>query len=428
VHAVTHISGTQRLWYDANGNTITRTVTGVTQTLAWDAENRLISISAGGVITTYTYDGDGNRVKVAWGGSATAYVGNLYEVAIGSGAATSYYYLNGQRVAMRNASGVTYLAVDHLGSASLGMGTSNTSQRYAPYGATRSGSVPTDYQFTGQKNDGGTGLYYYRARYYDPVTGRFVSADTIVPSPGNPQVLNRYAYAYNNPIRYNDPSGHCPACLLVGFAAVRLAAELGVYLSPTGDQAMRDRIGGANVLALDQTIRAEAVARDLPADLIGAVVRHESPAVERRIFTLSPGDSPGQVADLAEAVEANVRGNAASIGIGQMQVGTATRLETRGYVPPRVGTSDRIAALLDPKTAVSYVGGELRHIRDKLSENPDFGKQTQETQDRVTLMGYNWGWSGIQTLAAQSDYAQILTLNSYHHQTYDEYRRWRAEQ
>jgi RHS repeat-associated protein len=72
--------------------------------------------------------------------------------------------------------------------------------------------MPTDYQFTGQKKDGGTGLYYYGARYYDPVTGRFVSADTIVLSPGNPQALNRYSYVYNNPVKYTDPSGHMVGC------------------------------------------------------------------------------------------------------------------------------------------------------------------------------------------------------------------------
>ncbi|MFP4345125.1 MAG: RHS repeat-associated core domain-containing protein, partial [Anaerolineales bacterium] len=48
------------------------------------------------------------------------------------------------------------------------------------------------------------------ARYYDPALGRFISADTIVPDPANPQSLNRYAYVYNNPLKYTDPSGHAP--------------------------------------------------------------------------------------------------------------------------------------------------------------------------------------------------------------------------
>ena len=49
---------------------------------------------------------------------------------------------------------------------------------------------------------------YYHARYYHPGLGHFVSADTIVPEPGNPQSLNRYAYVLNNPLKYTDPTGH----------------------------------------------------------------------------------------------------------------------------------------------------------------------------------------------------------------------------
>jgi RHS repeat-associated protein len=55
------------------------------------------------------------------------------------------------------------------------------------------------------------GLYFYNARYYDPALGRFVSADTLVPNPGNPAALNRYLYALGNPIRFSDPSGHFTA-------------------------------------------------------------------------------------------------------------------------------------------------------------------------------------------------------------------------
>jgi uncharacterized protein RhaS with RHS repeats len=49
---------------------------------------------------------------------------------------------------------------------------------------------------------------YYGARYYDPAVGRFISADTLVPNPANPQTLNRYSYVNNNPILYTDPTGH----------------------------------------------------------------------------------------------------------------------------------------------------------------------------------------------------------------------------
>jgi len=66
----------------------------------------------------------------------------------------------------------------------------------------------TDFGFTGQRREAGFGLYDYRARYYSPGLGRFVSPDSLVPQPGNPQDLNRYAYVRNSPLVYTDPSGN----------------------------------------------------------------------------------------------------------------------------------------------------------------------------------------------------------------------------
>jgi RHS repeat-associated protein len=54
------------------------------------------------------------------------------------------------------------------------------------------------------------GLIYMNARFYVPGIGRFASADTLVPDPMNPQQFNRYSYVLNNPLRFSDPSGHCP--------------------------------------------------------------------------------------------------------------------------------------------------------------------------------------------------------------------------
>ncbi|MCP4543491.1 MAG: RHS repeat-associated core domain-containing protein [Chloroflexi bacterium] len=135
------------------------------------------------------------------------------EDATGVSRVTKYYYAAGQRVAMRAGDVVYYLHGDHLGSTSL---TTNASggvtarQLYYPYGEVRwgEGAAATDFGFTGQRSVAGTGLVFMHARFYDPLLGRFVSADTIVPDPGNPQDLNRYAYVRNNPLMYIDPSGH----------------------------------------------------------------------------------------------------------------------------------------------------------------------------------------------------------------------------
>ena len=69
-------------------------------------------------------------------------------------------------------------------------------------------ALPTDYTFTGQKLDARSGLMYYVARWYDPQVGRFLSPDSIVPEPGNPQSLTRFSYVANNPLRFVDPTGY----------------------------------------------------------------------------------------------------------------------------------------------------------------------------------------------------------------------------
>jgi RHS repeat-associated protein len=115
-------------------------------------------------------------------------------------------------VAVKKGAELSYVLQDHLGSTA---GTVNSSGavvstvRYFPYGSTlaSTGTLPTDKKFTGQIEDN-TGLYYYNARYYDPEIGRFISADSIVSNPANPQSLNRYSYCLNNPLKYTDPSGH----------------------------------------------------------------------------------------------------------------------------------------------------------------------------------------------------------------------------
>jgi len=95
-----------------------------------------------------------------------------------------------------------------LGSTSVTNGAQPSSQTYYAFGEVRSGTLPTDYTFTGQKRDNEAGLHFYNARYYDPAIGRFTQADSIIPDQYNPQSLNRYAYVLNNPVKYVDPTGH----------------------------------------------------------------------------------------------------------------------------------------------------------------------------------------------------------------------------
>lgn len=112
---------------------------------------------------------------------------------------------------------------DHLGSVVAlmkfdGALETGSQAEYEPFGAFR-GTPPatnpgkTDQGFTGHRhNNTGTydlGLVYMNARYYLPEVGRFISPDSLVPDPSNPQSYNRYSYVLNSPVNSTDPTGHC---------------------------------------------------------------------------------------------------------------------------------------------------------------------------------------------------------------------------
>jgi RHS repeat-associated protein len=78
---------------------------------------------------------------------------------------------------------------------------------YTPYGTVALGSAPNGLGYTGHVNDPTTNLIYMQARYYDPITGRFLSVDPVVLTAGDVFKANRYSYANSNPIRNIDPDG-----------------------------------------------------------------------------------------------------------------------------------------------------------------------------------------------------------------------------
>jgi RHS repeat-associated protein len=117
---------------------------------------------------------------------------------------TNSYYLGGKLIATSGKKDtLRYFHKDSLSSTSLMTNNSGsqigTKVKYLPFGGTRAVNVPTDKLFTGQRPDA-TGLYYYNARYYDATIGRFISADTVIQSPANPQCFNRFSYCINNPL------------------------------------------------------------------------------------------------------------------------------------------------------------------------------------------------------------------------------------
>jgi len=233
---VTGVSGGHSYAYDANGNMVRRTTGGQSFTLTYDAENRLVSVS-GAVSASFVYDGDGRRVKATVNGVTTYYVGDHYEMS--GGVAKKYYTAGGKRVALRSDGTLYWLLNDHLGSTAVTLsGTTETGEvRYKAFGATRfsSGTTPTTYRFTGQREEAALGLYYYNARWYDPALGHFLSPDTLVPEAGNALDYHRYAYTRFNPLKYTDPTGHCVFGLDTVVCAVAAAAAIGAAANAAGN-------------------------------------------------------------------------------------------------------------------------------------------------------------------------------------------------
>lgn len=121
---------------------------------------------------------------------------------------------------------------DHLNSiAAIGdhKGGTLQSTAYGPFGEVvqQSGTANNDMQYTGREADQSTGLYYYRARYYDPEVGRFITEDPLGFGAG----INFYAYVANNPLASNDPSGELPNLMysLAGGAIGFVAGGIGGY-------------------------------------------------------------------------------------------------------------------------------------------------------------------------------------------------------
>jgi RHS repeat-associated protein len=178
-------------------------------------DQKPIQITYQGSTTNLYYDGAGDRIKKVKGAETVVYVGEIFEVR--NGQAMSYIYANGQKIVTLANNKEYYTHSDHLGSTAIvtdETGTVVEEIGYLPFGSTLfriayNGSTwESAYRFTGQELDSEYELYNYNARLYDPVMSRFISPDTIVPEPYNPQSLNRYSYCLNNPLKYVDPSGN----------------------------------------------------------------------------------------------------------------------------------------------------------------------------------------------------------------------------
>jgi len=217
-HAVTSLDNGSSFDYDANGNMVSRSQGGELTEYVFDVENRLKRvIKNSGTIAEFEYDGDGGRTRKVTPLHSSVFIGSLFE--INNSKPARHVFLGSTRLAARINGELAYYHNDHLGGINVitdHQGVQKELVEYEPYGqksrSEKSGGGAGDqlawHYFTGQRLDDETGLYYYGARYYDPVIGRFITPDTIVQAPDNPQTLNRYTYCNNNPVNNIDPTGY----------------------------------------------------------------------------------------------------------------------------------------------------------------------------------------------------------------------------
>ncbi|GAA3433797.1 RHS repeat-associated core domain-containing protein [Kutzneria kofuensis] len=219
-HSLTSVSTTgpggpktSKFVYDATGNTITRELPGTTQQLVWDGEGRLAKVTQGSDVTEFVYDADGSRLirRDATGSTLFLDGQELQLTTAGAVTTTRYYQCGGSTVAVRDHTGLTWLASDHQGTAQISIDSNTlkvTQRRQTPFGEPRGGAVdfPGDKGFVGGTIDKSVGLTELGAREYDPTLGRFLSVDPQMDLT-DPQQLQGYTYADNNPISKMDPSG-----------------------------------------------------------------------------------------------------------------------------------------------------------------------------------------------------------------------------
>ncbi len=221
--------------YDDNGS-LTSVSGNRTMTLTWDANHRVKQINA----SQYRYDPSGYRIQKVTGLTSRYYLEGEHLEAIydGNGALREQYLrgtvidevVNGYRRDANNVMVNTTYHHDALHSV-LGQsahdGQLQSTQSYTAFGGNLSGTGTSNtvQKYTGREADGESGVYYYRARYYDPASGRFISEDSLGLAAG----VNKYAYVNNNPINANDPTGHCgPLTPLCAAAARGALASIGI--------------------------------------------------------------------------------------------------------------------------------------------------------------------------------------------------------
>lgn len=227
--------GSQTLTYDLNGNL---TSDGV-NTYTWNARDQLVGISGSGLNASFQYDAVGRRLSRTINGTTASFQHDGLNVVTETNGTSTANILTGrldETFARTDPSGTWGLIKDGLGSSVALTDTSGVVQTeltYEPFGSTTSSGLTNENtnKFTGREDDG-TGLYYYRARYYSPTFQRFIAEDPLELGGGD---VNLYLYVANAPSMFTDPLGLKPRRNVPG-GATRYLSGGGRLPSPPGQR------------------------------------------------------------------------------------------------------------------------------------------------------------------------------------------------
>jgi RHS repeat-associated protein len=176
----------------------------------WNAENQLTRVLKNSVEQArFAYDPLGRRVEKLAGATTTSWTYDTEDILRETNGSTTVKYVHGlgtdEPLAADDGSALSYIQADGLGSivkTTSSAGAVRLVRQYDAWGTLQSGTT-SGYAFTGREWDAETGLYYYRARYYDPEAGRFVTEDLARFEAG----VDFYTYVLNSPARFSDPAG-----------------------------------------------------------------------------------------------------------------------------------------------------------------------------------------------------------------------------
>jgi len=209
-HAVTSANG-KSYTYDANGNVTNRAGYNITYT-SFDKPSSIASAKG---TSEFKYGPSRLRFEQKVNGETTYYIGGVYEeVKASNGTITKKNFVGDflQRTDVGGSVDFRYLHRDHLGSVDVmsnASGNETTHFEYGVFGEQLSGNANLSSRgFTDHEHLDESGLIHMNGRIYDPILGRFMSADIVIQNPYNSQSFNRYSYVLNNPLSLTDPTGY----------------------------------------------------------------------------------------------------------------------------------------------------------------------------------------------------------------------------